>query len=287
MPGTVTPGVVKAAGADLYYERRGAGPPLLMITGAPGDGGFYAETADILASDYTVITYDRRGNSRSTLHGDPVVMTVPQQSDDAIAVLAANGFGSARICGSSGGATIAFDLAARHPQVTESVVAHEPPLPSLLADPSGYLTQIGDVERTLAEQGWRPAFDRFQITIGAMPDIPQILGLLLNPASFLPPGPRRDTIARNVGNWAYMMTYEMRPFVEYQPDMDAIVSNRVKIILACGASTKDQREAEMSARAAELLGVECVKLTGGHSAALEMPQMFAPEVAALLARLDG
>jgi len=31
--------IVKADGADLYVERRGDGPPLLMIAGGGGDGG--------------------------------------------------------------------------------------------------------------------------------------------------------------------------------------------------------------------------------------------------------
>jgi hypothetical protein len=43
--------------------------------------------ADILASDYTVMTYDRRGNSRSTLRGAPARISMAEQSADAAAVL--------------------------------------------------------------------------------------------------------------------------------------------------------------------------------------------------------
>jgi pimeloyl-ACP methyl ester carboxylesterase len=59
--------IVKAAGADLCVERRGDGPPLLMIAGGGGDGGAFTTLAGILAASHTVITYDRRGNSRSPL----------------------------------------------------------------------------------------------------------------------------------------------------------------------------------------------------------------------------
>lgn len=38
---TVTPGVARADGADLYFELRGDGPPLLMIAGGGGDGGAF------------------------------------------------------------------------------------------------------------------------------------------------------------------------------------------------------------------------------------------------------
>jgi pimeloyl-ACP methyl ester carboxylesterase len=89
---------------DLYYGRRGGGAPLLLITGGGGDCGYYAAAADILAGDYTVLTYDRRGNSRSRLAGDPAPITMGQQSADAVAVLRACGFSSAVVFGNSGGA---------------------------------------------------------------------------------------------------------------------------------------------------------------------------------------
>jgi pimeloyl-ACP methyl ester carboxylesterase len=286
MPSTVTSGMAQAVGADLYYERRGDGPPLLMITGGGGDSGYYAAAADILASDYTVITYDRRGNSRSPLHGEPVMISMAGQSEDAIAVLAANGFGSARIFGNSGGASIALDLAARHPQVTEAVVAHEPPVPRVLDDPGEYLAQFDEIDRVLAAEGWQAAFTMFQVKIGLVPPArPQLLAFLLRPARFLPPGPRRDTMTRVSGNWPYMMSYEVRPFIEFRPDLDKIVSNGVKIALACGATTKDRWAVEISDRAAELLATECVRFSGGHTAPTEIPRTFAAELAALLARL--
>jgi acetyltransferase/esterase len=286
MPGTVTSGVAAVAGADLYYERRGAGPPLLMITGGGGDSGYYAAAASLLAGRYTVITYDRRGNSRSTLHGAPTAITMPGQSADAIAVLAANGFGSAAIFGNSGGATIALDLAANHPQVTDVVVAHEPPVPSVLADAREYLAQYEEIDRILAAEGWQAAFTQFQIRIGLIPPArPEVVAVLLDPASCLPPGPHRDMMTRISGNWAYMMRYEVRPFIDFRPELDKIVSNRVKIVLACGTATRDQWAVEMSDRAAELLGTECVRFTGGHVAPSEIPRTFAAELTALLARL--
>jgi pimeloyl-ACP methyl ester carboxylesterase len=51
---------------QLYYELRGSGPPLLLIMGATGDAGHFATVADQLADELTVLTYDRRGNSRSS-----------------------------------------------------------------------------------------------------------------------------------------------------------------------------------------------------------------------------
>lgn len=55
--------------ARLYYETRGAGPLMLLIPGANGDANGFAPFADELAGDFTVVTYDRRGYTRSVLDG--------------------------------------------------------------------------------------------------------------------------------------------------------------------------------------------------------------------------
>jgi pimeloyl-ACP methyl ester carboxylesterase len=109
-----------------------------------------------------VITYDRRGNSRSPLYHDPVKITIAGQSADAVAVLRASGFNSARIFGNSGGAIIALDLAAHHPHAVDVVVAHEPPLPRVLPDASQYLDVYDEIDRTLRAEGWEAAFTIFQ-----------------------------------------------------------------------------------------------------------------------------
>jgi pimeloyl-ACP methyl ester carboxylesterase len=60
-PMGVRAGRVTIEGDDLYYEVRGRGRPLLMIPPAGGDGWSYAHVAEILADEYKVITFDRRG----------------------------------------------------------------------------------------------------------------------------------------------------------------------------------------------------------------------------------
>ena len=70
-------------GAEIYCERRGSGPLLLLITGAMEDAGFYSCTADILAEKFTVVSYDRRCNSRSSGNRN-VDMTVVHYQDNGI-----------------------------------------------------------------------------------------------------------------------------------------------------------------------------------------------------------
>jgi pimeloyl-ACP methyl ester carboxylesterase len=277
--------MARSAGADIYFERRGDGPPLLLIVGGGGDCGYYTGLATLLAGEYTVLTYDRRGNSRSPLHGAPVRIDLAGQSTDAIAVLNENGFSSASVFGNSGGATIALDLAAHHPEAVDSVVSHEPPVPAVLPGAGAYLAIYDDIDRALETGGWREAFTTFQVRVGGA--TPEIMTVLLEPAKAIPPGPALDFMERVSRNWEYMTKYEIRSFIDYRPDLDRIAANRVPVALARGAATPDPVAVRMSEVTAERLGAECAEFPGGHTAPVDMPGQFAPRLRNLLRRLQG
>jgi pimeloyl-ACP methyl ester carboxylesterase len=54
---------IEVNGIRIYYEKRGREPAVLFISGGQRRCGHLTTVADILADAYTVITYDRRGNS--------------------------------------------------------------------------------------------------------------------------------------------------------------------------------------------------------------------------------
>jgi hypothetical protein len=85
----VQDGTVRVAGAELYCERRGAGPAVLCVTGASGDAGVLAGLADRLAEDYTVVTYDRRGSSRSPRPPGWTTTSSAEQAGDAAGLVEA------------------------------------------------------------------------------------------------------------------------------------------------------------------------------------------------------
>src|SRR5437660_3457064 len=60
---------LKVPGAQLSYEVNGDGPLLILIPGARGEGEVFRPLAHALAAQYQVVTYDRRGFSRSELDG--------------------------------------------------------------------------------------------------------------------------------------------------------------------------------------------------------------------------
>src|SRR5438876_8113367 len=104
---------LEVPGASLYYEVRGSGPVLLMMPGGPADAGAFRRIAENLASDYTVVTYDPRGLSHSTLEA-PVQdeRIVEIFADDVHRLLTATATAPAFVFASSGGAVIGLELAA-------------------------------------------------------------------------------------------------------------------------------------------------------------------------------
>ena len=266
-------GLARGDGADLYFERRGAGPALLLISGGGGDSAYYAGLADILAADFTVVTYDRRGNSRSPLHGEARPLSVAEQSADAIAVLRANGFTAALVFGNSGGATIALDLATHHPATVTAAVCHETPVPAVLPDPAPYLAIHDEMDKLLLSDGWQAAFRRFQTGI---------LGRL--PGERITPAPAREVLLRMSANWEFMTRYEIRSFIDYRPDVASIRGNHVRIALAYGATTTHRAAPEMSRALAARLSAECAVLPGGHAGPQDDPAAFAAPLRELLGR---
>jgi pimeloyl-ACP methyl ester carboxylesterase len=77
------------AGATLFYRVRGSGPTLLILPGGDGDADTAKTLCDELVDRYTVVTYDRRGLSRSTIDGPVESLTLGTHSDDAHCLLAA------------------------------------------------------------------------------------------------------------------------------------------------------------------------------------------------------
>ena|SRR5829696_1578365 len=85
---TTTSGLIQAGTTKLYHEVRGSGPALL-ITGGTGDAGEFVDVAPTLAEECTVVTYDRRGMSRSPRPDRWTATSMAEMADDAAALLRA------------------------------------------------------------------------------------------------------------------------------------------------------------------------------------------------------
>ena len=154
--------LVSANDAEFYYELRGSGPALLLMMGATGDGGVFDRFADLLADEFTVIIYDRRGNGRSPRPAGWDTTSPEEQADDAAALLDVLGLAPAAIFGTSSGGVFALEMVIRHPLSVLGAVLHEPGLVVLFDDPAqvrGIVTAA--VEEGMRLGGRRLALERF------------------------------------------------------------------------------------------------------------------------------
>jgi pimeloyl-ACP methyl ester carboxylesterase len=148
---------VTVNGTELYHEVRGSGPPVLMIMGATGDGGHFDELADLLADEFTVITYDRRGNGRSPAPAGWQTTSPEEQADDAAALLDALGTGPAAVFGTSSGGNFALCLMIRNPGSVRGALLHEPGLYALVGDFEAVRAPVRALIREAMESGGPPA----------------------------------------------------------------------------------------------------------------------------------
>jgi pimeloyl-ACP methyl ester carboxylesterase len=145
--------MLSANGAELYYELRGSGPPVLFIMGATGDAGHFEKIADLLSDEFTAITYDRRGNGRSPRPPGWDTTSPEEQADDAAALLDALGLARAEVFGTSSGGVFTLSLLIRHPQAVRAAILHEPALFSLFDDPQEVRNTAGVLVREGMESG--------------------------------------------------------------------------------------------------------------------------------------
>jgi len=102
--------VISDDGTSIAYERVGTGPALIAVDAAANYGGFRALPApvELLAADFTVYVYDRRGRGAST---DTPPYAIEREVDDIAALIEAAG-GSAFLYGLSSGGLLALHAAA-------------------------------------------------------------------------------------------------------------------------------------------------------------------------------
>ena len=127
---------------DIYMSYRicGTGYPLLLIMGYGGTMNLWEERLLMsLAKKYRVIIFDNRGiGETSSGHKD---FTIEQFSEDTYELLVALNIEKAHVLGWSMGASIAQELALRHPEVVNKLILYAslchpeifPPEPKVLS----------------------------------------------------------------------------------------------------------------------------------------------------------
>jgi pimeloyl-ACP methyl ester carboxylesterase len=155
-------GVRSADGTTIAFERTGAGPALILVDAAGHyrDFSSFGTLTGLLAPDFSVFTYDRRGRGRST---DTLPYAIEREVDDLAALFAEAG-GLAFLYGVSSGALLALQAAASGLAIPK-LALFEPPIGSdedASAD-TDFTRELAD----LVAAGRRgDAVERFHLGIG-------------------------------------------------------------------------------------------------------------------------
>ncbi|MBW5483963.1 alpha/beta fold hydrolase [Streptomyces bambusae] len=255
-------------GTDIYYELRGTGPSVLLIAGAGGDAGSFDRVAGLLADEFTVLTYDRRGNSRSPRPAGWQTTSVAEQADDAAALLTALGLAPAAVYGNSYGAVIALDLLVRHPAVVRCGVLNDPPLMSVVKNASEAEAPVrAVVEAGMAAGGPEAAVEHFMRFASGDVSWEQ-----------LDPGLRR----RMLGNGETLFGVEMGKFEPYRPDDAALSGITAPARALVGQDSPDVFH-EVATWLAARLGTEVLRTPGTHTPQLDHPEELVRTIRPFLA----
>ena len=106
---------------DFYYERAGAGPPLLFISGSGADLRMKPNQMDgPLPKAFDVLSYDQRGLGQTSK--PDVSYSMADYADDAARLMDFIGWKSAKVIGVSFGGMVAQEFVLRHPHKVERLV---------------------------------------------------------------------------------------------------------------------------------------------------------------------
>jgi pimeloyl-ACP methyl ester carboxylesterase len=275
--------LLRVDGARLYYEVRGKGPLLLLIPGGNGDAGPYAPVAAALADRFTVITYDRRGFTRSPLDAgtDPSNGQLEADVTDAIALIDEVGGGDARayVFGSSSGAIVALHLLATHPDRLVKVVAHEPPLVGLLDAADDWPGFFDEVVAEYHADGQDAAMATFGARLGEPERPPMDIGQL--------PPPVVEMMERMHANQRFWLENELRQYPVRTPDITALAAHTEKLVLAGGGESRGLMPYQPNLVLADLLGLTVIDFPGGHIGYVTAREVFSPVLAQVLDATAG
>ena len=261
-----TEDVLTVPGARLYYKVRGSGPLLLLLQGGGGDADASEGIASRLLEQFTVVTYDRRGLSRSRLdEGTDAPSSLETHSDDVHRLLAALSTEPVFLVGHSIGAVIGLDLVARHPEQVRVLVAHEPPATQLLPDE----------ERTYAEHAQKEVEETYHRD-GATAAVKKMGALVRADARNREPGVKMPApTSQTAANLAFFLTHDEPATRRHRLDIAALEAAPTRIVFVGGRDSRGVWTRRSAEELAKRLGAEFLEFPGDHNGFTFHPRAFA------------
>jgi pimeloyl-ACP methyl ester carboxylesterase len=257
--------VLSADKTNIAYERRGHGPPLVMVHGSSLDHARWGRSVAGLAQRFTLLMMDRRGRGAS---GDAPVYSIEREFEDVAAVVDAAG-GPVHLLGHSYGAVCALE-ASRLTSAIDKLVLYEPPFP--VAGPSPIFGP--DMPERLDELLRRGERDALVETF-----LREVVGVSEVELRAL----RRSSTWRVRVQAAHTLPREVRMAETYRFDPARLAKVRTPTLFLLGTeSPRIMHDSTMAAHAA-LQNSRVELLPGqGHAAMTTAPEMFLAKVLAFL-----
>ena len=257
-------------GAKLTYELRGRGP-LVALHAAPMDASAFVPLAELLAADHTVLTCDPRGIHRSRVDDPDQDVTPEMRAGDLAALLCHVDAGPASVFGSSGGAISALALVQTHPELVDTVIAHEPPLAELLEDRDELRRQTEDMIETYLAGDRRGAWTAFMATANIhLPD--KLFDTMFG----------GDLEGQAAADERFAFAHMELATTFWRPDLSALRGAEVRLVVGIGQDSADELCDRTSRALAAELGIPPTAFPGGHVGFLEDSSAFAARMRAVL-----
>jgi pimeloyl-ACP methyl ester carboxylesterase len=261
-------------GAQLFYERSGNGPHLILIPGASGTGESFCLLAHHLISQYQVVTYDRRGFSRSLLDGpQDYDHRLATDADDVRRLIEHLTDQQAIVFGSSSGAIVALEVLTRYPEQVQTVAAHEPPVVSLLPDAAKWWAFFDRIYDSSRKHGIEKAMHQFVSMVVGKEEHQVIKRAMTQQAN-----------EYTKANAAYWMEHELRQYPRVELDLAVLAVHARQTLLVGGRDAQDKVSYQSASALARQLGLTLVDVPGGHIGFMTSPAEFAAALIEALSR---
>jgi pimeloyl-ACP methyl ester carboxylesterase len=211
-------------------------------------------------TDRTVVTYDPRGSERSMLIEPTTPPTPEQHADDLHRIITELGTGPVELFATSGGAVNALALVARHPEDVRTLVAHEPPLASIVPDRENALAVCRAVHATYQQRGFGAGMAHFIAVVGHRGPMTAEFAAQPGPDPAMFGMPAEDDGNRTDA----LLGQNMLSCTHYEPDFEALRAASTRIVMAAGVESEGQLACRGALAAAERLGTEPVRFPSDH-----------------------
>ena len=273
---SVQQGTLSVPGASIFYRSCGRGPPVLILAGGDADADATDRLRDALATRHRVLTFDRRGLSRSRPDLEAAAPNIVTHAADAHHLLAALTDEPAYVFGTSIGGLIGLELLAQHPEQVKMLVAHEAPAGELLPE---------DERADLAarQQSLLSAF-RTEGVAAAMRLSAELAGI--DPEDREPDVTPPPATAAREANMTVLFSRDVPAMIAYRLDIPALDVQAFKIVPGAGRSSGRTLLHRSAAALAEVLERPLVEFPGGHTGWLLRPTAFAARLIEIFAQAD-